>query len=224
MQNKAKFRKVKLNVTKVLTTDYVQMDTWSIRKNEPKTNPNEPKTNPILAQKTTQQTQTNPKQTQFKPNQIQFQPLFSGLPKIIRIKGNFYLTYIHRAAMYRLLIFYFGDTKLAISKDLIAASASPLVLSILSQGENYGYAIIKHVRELSGGKMQWTDGMLYPVLHRLEKQGLIKSDERISETRRKRRYYQLENKGTTVLKEQRNQWMLVYSTLKQLWKDEPCLT
>ncbi len=40
MQNKANFRKVKFNVTKVLTTDYDQLDTWSIRKNEPKTNPN----------------------------------------------------------------------------------------------------------------------------------------------------------------------------------------
>jgi hypothetical protein len=46
MQNEPKFQKVKLNVNKVLTTDYDKMDTWSIRKNEPKTNPNEPKTNP----------------------------------------------------------------------------------------------------------------------------------------------------------------------------------
>jgi len=77
---------------------------------------------------------------------------------------------------------------LAVSKDLVAASATPLVLSILSEGENYGYAIIKRVHELSGGQMQWTDGMLYPVLHRLEKQGLIRSQERLSETGRKRRY------------------------------------
>ncbi len=61
MQNKAKFQKVKFNVNKVLTRKYVQLDTWSIRKNEPKTNPNEPKTNPILANK-------KPEQTQFKPN------------------------------------------------------------------------------------------------------------------------------------------------------------
>ena len=47
MQNKANFKKVKFNVNEVLTKDYVQMDTWSIGKNEPKTNPNEPKTNPI---------------------------------------------------------------------------------------------------------------------------------------------------------------------------------
>ena len=113
---------------------------------------------------------------------------------------------------------------MTVSKDLIAASATPLVLSILSQGENYGYAIIKRVRQLSGGQMQWTDGMLYPVLHRLENQGLIKSQERVSETGRKRRYYRIEDKGATVLKEQRNQWMLVYSTLKQLWETKPCLT
>ena len=113
---------------------------------------------------------------------------------------------------------------MTVSKDLVAASATPLILSILSQGENYGYAIIKRVRDLSGGKMQWTDGMLYPVLHRLENQGLIKSEERISETGRKRKYYRIEDKGTVVLKEQRSQWMLVYSTLKQLWETKPCLT
>jgi len=113
---------------------------------------------------------------------------------------------------------------LAVSKDLIAASAGPLVLSILSQGENYGYAIIKHVHELSNGQMEWTDGMLYPVLHRLESQGLIKSDERVSETGRKRRYYRIKKKGTEVLKKQRSQWMLVYSTLKQLWETKPCMT
>jgi hypothetical protein len=51
-----------------------------------------------------------------------------------------------------------------VGKDLVAASATPLILGILSQGESYGYAIIKRVAELSGGELQWTDGMLYPVL------------------------------------------------------------
>ena len=53
-------------------------------------------------------------------------------------------------------------------KDLVAASATPLVLSILKEGDSYGYAIIKRVKELSEREMNWTDGMLYPVLHRLE--------------------------------------------------------
>ncbi len=62
-----------------------------------------------------------------------------------------------------------------IGKDLVAASATPLVLAILSDGESYGYAIIKRVDELSGGRLQWTDGMLYPVLHRLERNGLVEA-------------------------------------------------
>jgi DNA-binding PadR family transcriptional regulator len=113
---------------------------------------------------------------------------------------------------------------LAIYKDLVAASATPLVLSILSEGQSYGYAIIKRVRELSNGQMQWTDGMLYPVLHRLESQGLIQSEERVSESGRKRRYYRIRKKGAKALEKQRRQWILVYSTLKELWKEKPCLT
>jgi len=113
---------------------------------------------------------------------------------------------------------------MAVTKDLIAASATPLILSILSESENYGYAIIKRVRELSNGQMQWTDGMLYPVLHRLEDQKLIQSKWRTSETGRKRKYYKINKKGAKALKEQRNQWEVVYSTLKQLWENKPCLT
>ncbi|MBN2271839.1 MAG: helix-turn-helix transcriptional regulator [Sedimentisphaerales bacterium] len=113
---------------------------------------------------------------------------------------------------------------MAVNKDLVAASATPLVLSILGEGESYGYAIIKRVRELSGGRMQWTDGMLYPVLHRLERQGLIKSFEQTSETGRKRKYYRLQKKGGETLNKHKNQWMLVHSTLQQLWEAKPCLT
>jgi DNA-binding PadR family transcriptional regulator len=113
---------------------------------------------------------------------------------------------------------------LAVSKDLVAASATPLILSILSDGESYGYAIIKRVRELSSGQMRWTDGMLYPVLHRLEKQNLIQSMWRESDTGRRRKYYKIKEEGTKALKEQRNQWIVVYSTLRKLWENEPCLT
>ena len=113
---------------------------------------------------------------------------------------------------------------LALSKNLVAASATPLILSILLVGENYGYAIIKRVRELSGGELQWTDGMLYPVLHRLEKQKLIQSKWRRSETGRKRKYYGLEKKGVKALQGSRTQWMLVHSTLMKSWEENTCLT
>ena len=111
-----------------------------------------------------------------------------------------------------------------ISKDLVAASATPMVLSILSQGENYGYALIQRVRELSSGQMEWTDGMLYPVLHRLERQGLVRSRWRVSDVGRKRKYYSLTERGGGFLRQSRKQWMVVHSTLAKLWEEAPCLT
>lgn len=107
----------------------------------------------------------------------------------------------------------------AISKDLIAASAVPLVLSILEQEDSYGYAIIKRVAELSAERIQWKDGMLYPVLHRLEEQGLIESYWRDSETGRKRKYYRIKQTGALELAEQRAQWRTVTETLARLWGD-----
>ena len=126
--------------------------------------------------------------------------------------------------MYKYYWLFFGEIKLTFSKDLVAASATPLILTILAEGESYGYAIIKRVRELSNDRMCWADGMLYPVLHRLQQQGLIESHMRNSETGRKRKYYRLKKKGTKMLKEQKNQWMLVHSILEKLWEKKACLT
>ena len=104
-----------------------------------------------------------------------------------------------------------------INKDLVAATATPLVLAILAEGESYGYAILKRVSELSGGQLQWTDGMLYPVLHRLERQGHITGKWGTSETGRKRRYYRLTPRGQAQLAEQRQQWQMVDSALRHIW-------
>lgn len=111
-----------------------------------------------------------------------------------------------------------------ISKDLVAASATPLVLTILARGESYGYAIIKQVHELSGGKMSWSDGMLYPVLHRLEKQKLIVSETRRAENGRMRKYYRIQKEGKQAIVEYKQQWAAVYATLKQVWEINPCLS
>jgi PadR family transcriptional regulator len=104
-----------------------------------------------------------------------------------------------------------------LGKDLVAASATPLVLAILSEGESYGYAILKRVAELSGGHLRWTDGMLYPVLHRLERHGLIAARWRASDSGRRRKYYRITRAGLTQLAAQRQQWQLVDSTLRGLW-------
>ncbi len=110
------------------------------------------------------------------------------------------------------------------SKELVAASATPLILSVLAQGENYGYAISKRVAELTRGEMQWTDGMLYPVLHRLEKQHYIKSEWRVLESGRRRKYYRLQKDGVKKLAEERGRWEVVNNALSSLWEPKPCLT
>lgn len=104
-----------------------------------------------------------------------------------------------------------------IGKDLVAASATPLVLAILGEGESYGYAIIKRVGELSRGELQWTDGMLYPLLHRLERHGYVKAGWGTSETGRRRKYYRLTKAGIEHLASQRRQWQVVDSALRGIW-------
>ena len=104
-----------------------------------------------------------------------------------------------------------------ISKDLNAASASAIVLGILQTGESDGYAIVQKVRELSGGEVEWTDGMLYPILHRLEADGLIGARWGESETGRKRKYYQLTAEARPVMEDDRRQWQTVNAILHGLW-------
>jgi DNA-binding PadR family transcriptional regulator len=110
------------------------------------------------------------------------------------------------------------------SKELVAASATPMILAILSRGETYGYAIIREIREVSETQIEWTDGMLYPVLRRLEKQGLLESQWRVAESGKRRRYYRIKKAGQKALREQQTQWQLTNRVLNRLWKEAPCLT
>jgi PadR family transcriptional regulator, regulatory protein PadR len=105
-----------------------------------------------------------------------------------------------------------------ISKDLIAATSTPLVLAILAEGDSYGYAILQRVRELSGGRMEWTDGMLYPVLHRLERQGFVEARWEVAENGRRRKYYGITPVGREQLAEERRQWQAVDATLRGIWQ------
>ena len=107
-----------------------------------------------------------------------------------------------------------------IRKELVAASAEPLVLALLAEGESYGYAIIQEIKSRSQGQLQWTDGMLYPVLHRMERKGWIKSRWGESETGRKRKYYALKKDGRKAQEHQRDQWLKVHSVLAGLWKEK----
>jgi DNA-binding PadR family transcriptional regulator len=111
-----------------------------------------------------------------------------------------------------------------LAKELVAASTVPLVLSVLTEGESYGYALIQRVRDLSGGKIEWTEGMLYPVLHWMEREELIESQWQEAKNGRKRKYYRLRKEGRQALQEEKQQWLAVHETLAKLWKQHPSLT
>lgn len=104
-----------------------------------------------------------------------------------------------------------------IGKDLVAASAMPLVLAILNEGESYGYAILKRIDDLSGGEMEWTDGMLYPLLHRLDRLGYVEASWDSPPGGRRRRYYRITPGGRVALSEQRRQWEVVSGALQNAW-------
>ncbi len=104
-----------------------------------------------------------------------------------------------------------------VGKDLVAASATPLVLGILADGDSYGYAILKQVDEISGGRLEWTEGLLYPLLHRLERLGHVNASWRTTPAGRRRKYYRITRRGHAELAEQRRQWTAVTDTLRDIW-------
>lgn len=108
-----------------------------------------------------------------------------------------------------------------IPKALVAASLRPLILSILRRGPSYGYAIMEQVHELSNGEMTWTDGTVYPVLHRLETEDLVESFWKESAVGRDRKYYRLTAKGTKAFQAEKSHWQSVHDMLVELWEMPP---
>jgi PadR family transcriptional regulator PadR len=109
------------------------------------------------------------------------------------------------------------EVQVHIDKDLVAASSTPLVLAILAEGESYGYAILKRVREVSGGELEWTDGMLYPLLHRLLRLEYVTTEWRTPPEGRRRRYYAITDHGRAALADQQRQWATVARALGDVW-------
>jgi DNA-binding PadR family transcriptional regulator len=105
-----------------------------------------------------------------------------------------------------------------ITKDLVAASATPMVLGILVEADSYGYAILRRISELSDGELDWTEGLLYPLLHRLERLGHVQSSWQAVAGERRRKYYRITSTGRAELAEQRRQWDVVATTLKEVWR------
>jgi PadR family transcriptional regulator len=103
------------------------------------------------------------------------------------------------------------------SDTLVAASSKPVILSLLLSGESYGYQILQRVRRVSGGSMKWSSAMLYPVLRRMEKEGLIRSQWRVSEENRMRKYYRLTDLGRKEFEKEKARWTDIQKALRKIW-------
>ena len=105
-----------------------------------------------------------------------------------------------------------------LSRTLMAASTRPIILAILSRGEDYGYRLIQKVKEFSAGKIDWKEGMIYPVLQRMEIDGLISSKWKISVDERPRRYFRITERGREELAAELAGWGNVWKALNHFAK------
>lgn len=95
----------------------------------------------------------------------------------------------------------------------MAASTRPLILAILSGGEDYGYSIIQKVKRISGVSLEWTDGMLYPVLQRMEMDGLVSTRWKMAGESRPRRYFRITEEGREALALEMAGWKQVLQAM-----------
>ena len=111
-----------------------------------------------------------------------------------------------------------------IPRPLASATLKPMVLSILAEGENYGYQIIQRIQDLSEGDIVWTTGTLYPFLHDLENEELVEAYWQNVDGAPRRKYYRLTPKGSKALEHEKQQWISVNRILLRLWGPAPELS
>ena len=106
-------------------------------------------------------------------------------------------------------------------RDWLLGNIDPLLLYLTSQQPMYGYQIIKELETRSQGYFKFKEGTLYPVLHRLEKEGLIRGQWQILPSGRQRKYYHITDKGRSVLVERQSQWREFFNAVDMVVQMPP---
>lgn len=105
-------------------------------------------------------------------------------------------------------------------KDLMGASSIPSILSILRNGDTYGYDINKQLREASGGRIAWKEGSLYPILKKMEDLKYIKSYWEMGDSDRPRKYYKITAIGKKAMDESREELIDMVAIMNKLWNPQ----
>ena len=103
-----------------------------------------------------------------------------------------------------------------IDKTLMSGSTTLLILSLLANGEMYGYEIISELSRRSDKTFELKEGTLYPLLHNLEREKCVESFEKQSPQGRTRKYYRITKKGRGLLGEKEKEWSLFSSKVNQV--------
>ncbi len=103
-----------------------------------------------------------------------------------------------------------------INKELLKGSTVILILKLLDEKSMYGYEMIKEIEKKSSGIFNFKEGTLYPILHTLEDKGLVKAYWDEGNGKRKRKYYQITEKGKLSLKEKQQEWTIFRSTVDRI--------
>lgn len=104
----------------------------------------------------------------------------------------------------------------SISKQIIGAFSEPIILSVLQQGDSYGYKIIQLIKEISNKEITWNEASIYPVLKKLEIKGLIKSYWKQGENERPRKYYSILSDGVKQLEFNMYEWNTIQKLFEKL--------
>ena len=107
------------------------------------------------------------------------------------------------------------------NKELVRGTVEPIVLRLLSGGEMYGYEIVKVVNERTGGRFEWREGSLYPCLHRLDADGMLKSVWREAPNGKARKYYRVTRRGRAALARRTAEWTEFAHTVNALLSVQP---
>lgn len=101
-------------------------------------------------------------------------------------------------------------------KEFLRTSGEMLILSLLRQRDMYGYEMIENLLLKSENVFELKEGTLYPILHRLEKEGSLKSYSKKTKNNRTRKYYKITNRGLKKLAEEKESWELHSKTIDSL--------
>lgn len=105
---------------------------------------------------------------------------------------------------------------MSFDRELLKGSTSLLIFRLLSERDMYGYEIIQEAARRSDNVFEFREGTLYPALHQLHKRGYLRSDWRVGETGKQRKYYGLTASGRKAARRGEEDWILFTKTVNAI--------